>query len=354
MPLSPASANRSPRDTVRSSGPRWKSPRVTSTRSSVHTTSADGRPGRDRVAQLPLLARLLHHLEPVDGLPDPRRLAGLAVGAGLVLLADVLVGLVAAARRCGVPSPPSPRAAAPARRRSVARAGVLLERLAGLPPRRGRGPRRTPTSRRRSGRCAAGRGRAPRPGWRPGRGRPGRGWRPAPGPRGRSTKSAISASPCASRLLVGSSSSSTSYLLSSTEASAARAAWPPDRVPSGRSGSTSRPEPGRRPAAAGPRGRRRRGRASARAPRRSLVRAGRARRPAPPRRRRGRGRRRRRRYAAGRRPAATRRAPAAICGSQPMVASAGRAGRSRPRPAARRRRCASGWTCPSRWRRPAR
>ena len=88
----------------------------------------------DRVAQLPLLARLLHHVQPIHRLPQPGRLRRLPVGARLVLLAHVLVRL-AAAGDVAVPLRRPVVAAPGLGDQVVALPGVRLVGLAGLPAR---------------------------------------------------------------------------------------------------------------------------------------------------------------------------------------------------------------------------
>ena len=160
------------------------------------------------------------------------------------------------------------------------------------------------------------------------------------------TKSAIRARPRASRLLVGSSSSSTSYLLSRIATSAARAVCPPDSDAERPVRRDVEPDLGRDLG-------------------QPVLEVGRAEvQPVLERvgvrvvgvgpllgQRLGRGvqgavGRRRRRYAAGRRPAATRRGRARPAAASRWSRRRGRGGRCPTRPAARRPGCASGVDLP--------
>ena len=85
-PLAPTRATRSPRPTWAETGPTVKAPLRATTWSRVSTTSAEGGAARDRVAQVPLLAGLLHLRQPLDGVADARRPLVHAAGPVLAVL----------------------------------------------------------------------------------------------------------------------------------------------------------------------------------------------------------------------------------------------------------------------------
>ena len=146
-PFGPVIATRSAQSICRSTGPRVNAPRRTTAPRSGRDDRARPRRGGDLHPQLPLLARLLDHVEPLD---QPLGLAGL----GGLLLARLGRGTCGRSCRCpwpcagrsGRPSPSRRAGCGPAPRRSARVSAYSSYVLAGMP----RGPSRARPDRRRS------------------------------------------------------------------------------------------------------------------------------------------------------------------------------------------------------------
>ena len=127
-------ASRSPQSTCRSTGPSVKSPRRTTAPRRVATTRAGPRRRGDLQPQLPLLARLLDHLEPLDPPVGLLGLGRLLLRRRAVLGLDVLVAVLRLLDRVADALGHPVALHAGPRLEPRLRVGVLVVLLARVPP----------------------------------------------------------------------------------------------------------------------------------------------------------------------------------------------------------------------------